>query len=163
MPIAEPTPTIATTVITSINVNPACRDEAVPCLGLNILIAGCQVSNWHADYFTRSKTLNSLSLSHFYDLLRGKIRWYQRKNRQIPSQRAHIFCRSIKLYAAMKKSNFPSFHRNGPDLLIGRLSTQNFLYPVLYQGRHPFFHCQAMHVSGPGSGLDEPLHLFRSF
>ena len=56
----------------------------------------------------------------------------------------------------------PSLHRNDPDLLIGGLSAQDFLYPVLYQGRHPFFQCQAEYVGGPGSGLDEPLHLFRS-
>ena len=43
------------------------------------------------------------------------------------------------------------FHRHSSDLAIGRLSTQDLSYPILNQSRHGFFHCQAEHVSSPGS------------
>lgn len=72
-------------------------------------------------------------------------------------------CERTDRTAMVTCCNIPlSLHRNDLDLLIGGLSAQDFLYPVLYKSRHPLFHSQAEHVGGPGLGLDESLHLFRS-
>jgi len=43
------------------------------------------------------------------------------------------------------------FHCHSPDLAIGGFSSQDFLYPILDQGRHPVCDCQTEHVSSPGS------------
>jgi len=72
MTIAAAIPIIATTIMTSINVNPACRDRVPSRLVLlDTPIAGRQLSNWHADNFAWSRRFNSLILNIFLDLFEG--------------------------------------------------------------------------------------------
>jgi hypothetical protein len=66
--IAAATPIIATTIMTSINVNPVCRDRVPSRLVLlDTPIAGRQLSNWHADHLALPRNFNPLILYPFHD------------------------------------------------------------------------------------------------